>query len=160
MSQHRPVPRLDLAPKLRRPLSLWNPLDYLRLLYWIFLFPQALRKYVHVYSGLIPNEDQSQQNVWKIWPNITLTQLVLQGVVLAVIAPLIQGIFLNKLGFLLDYNAILANSILIIFASTLFIYIIVIYITEYKPLYITEYRNLSKKNITKLAIALGVGLGV
>jgi hypothetical protein len=139
---------------------LWNPLDYLRLLYWIFFFPQALRQYVHVYSGLIPNEDQSQQNVWKIWPNITLTQLVLQGVVLAVIAPLIQGIFLNKLGFLLDYNAILANSILIIFASTLFIYIIVIYITEYKALYITEYRNLSKKNITKLAIALGVGLGV
>jgi hypothetical protein len=25
------VPRLDLAPKLKRPLQPWNPLDYLRL---------------------------------------------------------------------------------------------------------------------------------
>jgi hypothetical protein len=32
----QPVPRLDLAPKLSRPLSLWNPFDYLRLLYWVF----------------------------------------------------------------------------------------------------------------------------
>ncbi|BDA66289.1 hypothetical protein CAL7716_004550 [Calothrix sp. PCC 7716] len=40
------VPRLDLAPKLRRPLSVWNPLDYLRLLYWVFYFPQALQWYI------------------------------------------------------------------------------------------------------------------
>ena len=39
------VPRLNLAPKLNRPLQLWNPLDYLRLLYWVFYFPQALRWY-------------------------------------------------------------------------------------------------------------------
>ena len=41
-----PVPRLDLAPKRKKPLSLWNPLDYLVLLYWVFFFPQALRWYV------------------------------------------------------------------------------------------------------------------
>ena len=40
------VPRMDLAPKLQRPLQPWNPLDYLRLLYWVFFFPQALRWYV------------------------------------------------------------------------------------------------------------------
>jgi AAA+ ATPase superfamily predicted ATPase len=40
-----PVPKMDLAPKLKRPLSLWNPLDYLLLLYWVFFFPQALRWY-------------------------------------------------------------------------------------------------------------------
>ncbi|MEM9803815.1 MAG: ATP-binding protein [Cyanobacteria bacterium P01_D01_bin.56] len=39
------VPRLNLAPKRRRPLSLWNPIDYLLLLYWVFFFPQALRWY-------------------------------------------------------------------------------------------------------------------
>jgi len=39
------VPRLDLAPKLRRPLSLWKMLGYLRLLYWLFYVPQALRWY-------------------------------------------------------------------------------------------------------------------
>jgi len=40
------VPRLDLAPKLQYPLSLRNPLDYLRLLYWVFYFPQAWRRYM------------------------------------------------------------------------------------------------------------------
>jgi hypothetical protein len=40
------VPRLDLAPRLKRPLSLWNPLDYWRFLYWVFFFPQAIRWYV------------------------------------------------------------------------------------------------------------------
>ncbi|ACK73624.1 ATPase [Gloeothece citriformis PCC 7424] len=46
-----PVPRLNLAPKLNRPLSLWNPLDYLLLLYWVFFFPQALRWYVETFGG-------------------------------------------------------------------------------------------------------------
>ncbi|QWK11032.1 MAG: ATP-binding protein [Thermoflexus hugenholtzii] len=44
------VPRLDLAPKLKRPLQPWNPLDYLRLLYWVFFFPQALRWYVETFA--------------------------------------------------------------------------------------------------------------
>ncbi len=30
------VPTINLAPKLRRDLSLWNPFDYLLLLYWVF----------------------------------------------------------------------------------------------------------------------------
>lgn len=41
------VPRLDLAPKFKGSLSLSKPLDYLRLLYWVFFFPQALRWYVY-----------------------------------------------------------------------------------------------------------------
>ena len=44
------VPLLDLAPKLKRPLWPWNPLDYLRLLYWVFFFPQALRWYVETFD--------------------------------------------------------------------------------------------------------------
>jgi hypothetical protein len=46
MNGDNTVPLLDLAPKLKRPLQLWNPLDYLRLLYWTFFFPQAIRWYV------------------------------------------------------------------------------------------------------------------
>ena len=62
MSQQRPVPRLDLAPKLKRPLSLWNPLDYLRLLYWVFFFPQALRWYVNTLADeLGVYDDQKRQ---------------------------------------------------------------------------------------------------
>lgn len=41
------VSPLDLAPKLKRPLSLRNPLDYVHLLYWVFFFPQAIRWYVN-----------------------------------------------------------------------------------------------------------------
>ncbi len=45
------VPKLDLAPKLKRPLSLWNPLDYLRLLYWSIFFPQAFTWYLKNWGG-------------------------------------------------------------------------------------------------------------
>jgi hypothetical protein len=54
-----PIPRLDLAPKLDRPLRLWWPPDYLRLWYWAFFFPQAIRWYVREFgdsecrSGLV-----------------------------------------------------------------------------------------------------------
>ena len=41
-----PPSPLPYAPRRNRPLSLWNPLDYLVLLYWVFYFPQALRWYV------------------------------------------------------------------------------------------------------------------
>jgi hypothetical protein len=46
-----PFPRLDLAPKLNRPLRLWWPPDYLRLLYWAFFFPQAIRWYVERFGS-------------------------------------------------------------------------------------------------------------
>ncbi len=83
MSQHRPVPRLDLAPKLRRPLSLWNPLDYLRLLYWVFFFPQALRWYLDTFvDGFSPSWER-----WKLQ-----RRLALQGFVLAVAMLLALGV--------------------------------------------------------------------
>ena len=56
------VPKLDLAPKLKRPLSLWTPLDYLRLLYWVFYFPQALRWYVNTFGG---GDDLAEQLTWQ-----------------------------------------------------------------------------------------------
>jgi len=50
MKAEHGVPRLDLAPKLKHPLQLWNPLDYVRLLCWVFFFPQALRWYVDTFA--------------------------------------------------------------------------------------------------------------
>ena len=44
---------LPYAPRRKRPLSLWNPFDYLVLLYWVFYFPQALRWYVETF-GIVP----------------------------------------------------------------------------------------------------------
>ncbi|WP_295437181.1 ATP-binding protein [uncultured Thiodictyon sp.] len=43
---------LPYAPRRKRPLSLWNPLDYLVLLYWAFYFPQAIRWYVERFGTL------------------------------------------------------------------------------------------------------------
>ncbi|MFO5492060.1 MAG: hypothetical protein ACLBM6_05825, partial [Cuspidothrix sp.] len=74
MSTKSSVPRLDLAPKLRRPLSLWNPLDYLLLLGWVFYFPQALRWYVDTFGGGYSYEID--------WNNSVQRNLLFQGVVL------------------------------------------------------------------------------
>ncbi|MEM9542959.1 MAG: ATP-binding protein [Cyanobacteria bacterium P01_E01_bin.42] len=84
MSNDKPLPRLDLAPKLDRPLSLRNPLDYLRLLYWVFYFPQALRWYVDEFGGgYIP---ESEMNIRKglqiLRENAIQRQLLLQGIIL------------------------------------------------------------------------------
>ncbi len=73
MSTHI-VPRLNLAPKRRNPLSLWNPFDYVHLLYWVAFFPQALRWSVISFSRLSsPNRlselnkiDLSQREDWYI----------------------------------------------------------------------------------------------
>lgn len=62
-----PVPRLDLAPKLTHPLSLWNPVDYLRLLYWVFYFPQAFRWYINTFAGgYIPLKEMTWSKRWDL----------------------------------------------------------------------------------------------
>lgn len=62
MNQQNFVPRLNLAPKLKRPLSLWKPLDYLHILYWVLFFPQALRWYIDTFgSGSLSDEQRNPQ---------------------------------------------------------------------------------------------------
>jgi membrane associated rhomboid family serine protease len=76
------VPRLNLAPKLRRPLSLRNPLDYLRLTCWAFFFPQAIRWYIERFgrSGLRRGDGLAQ--AWTalrenpVWQNLALQALL------------------------------------------------------------------------------------
>jgi AAA+ ATPase superfamily predicted ATPase len=108
MSQHRPVPRLDLAPKLKRPLSLWNPLDYLRLLYWVFFFPQALRWYVDTFGGeYIPPKEMNWRKGWKLLrQNPIHRQLLLQGLALTVVTPLALGTILQQIGVPLDWSGV------------------------------------------------------
>jgi hypothetical protein len=88
LDDSNPVPKLDLAPKLERPLSRWNPLDYLRLLYWVFFFPQALRWHEEKFGNITDISDKStwqkrwfflQQNLvqqWLIWQGLILTAVV------------------------------------------------------------------------------------
>ena len=85
------VPRLDLAPKLNRPLSLWNPVDYLRLLYWVFYFPQALRWYVDAFgSGYIPDFEMTWRKGLDILRNQSVQrQLLVQGLLFTVVTPVL-----------------------------------------------------------------------
>ncbi|MEH2256781.1 AAA family ATPase [Nostoc sp.] len=89
-----PVPRLNLAPKLKSPLSLWNPLDYLHLLYWVFFFPQALRWYVETFGGgYIPEGEMGWRKGWKLLhQNAIQRQLLFQGLFLTVITPVAIGL--------------------------------------------------------------------
>ncbi|MFN5240549.1 MAG: AAA family ATPase [Aphanizomenon sp.] len=100
MNNKSPVPRLDLAPKLRRPLSLWNPLDYLLLLYWVFYFPQALWWYVDTFGGgYIPVKEMNWSKGIKILrENPIQFQLLFQGVVLTIITPILICLCLQELG--------------------------------------------------------------
>ena len=80
MNLPRPLP---YAPRRNRPLSLWNPLDYLVLLYWVFYFPQALRWYVETFGSL-----PAKTNGWQaIRQDPIQRRLALQGLVLALVIP-------------------------------------------------------------------------
>ncbi|MFB8798814.1 MAG: ATP-binding protein [Microcoleus sp.] len=96
------VPRLDLAPKLKRPLSLSKPIDYLRLLYWVFFFPQALRWYVDTFGGgYIPKNKINWRKSWELLrQNPIQRQLCLQGFALTVITFLVVNIIFHKIGIL------------------------------------------------------------
>ncbi|MDF5708393.1 MAG: ATP-binding protein [Nostoc sp. S4] len=96
MTKDFTVPRLDLAPKLSRPLSSSNPLDYLRLLYWVFFFPQALQWYVNTFgSEHIPEEKMNWQNGWVLLLQNTIQRdLLIQGLVSILFLPVpLIGIF-------------------------------------------------------------------
>ncbi len=94
------VPRLDLAPKLKRPLSLWNPLDYLRLLYWVFYFPQALRWYGETFgSGVSLSDKKTWREKWQLLTEDTVQlKFLLQGLLLTFVAPLLFYWLLERRG--------------------------------------------------------------
>ncbi|MGB3405175.1 MAG: ATP-binding protein [Microcoleaceae cyanobacterium] len=96
MTSSKPVPKLDLAPKLNRPLSLWNPLDYLRLLYWCFYFPQALRWYEENYG----KEKGSAKQI-KLW---------IQGLLLTVIVIFLLCKILEQIGFSIGWSGMTEDS--------------------------------------------------
>ncbi|MFM2026637.1 MAG: hypothetical protein RLZZ339_1354, partial [Cyanobacteriota bacterium] len=86
------VPTINLAPKLRRDLSLRNPFDYLLLLYWVFYFPQAVRWYVETRDG---GDNHPVQ-----------LRLGIQGLLLTVITPLIICSIAANLGLSVDWGGV------------------------------------------------------
>ncbi|CBN58671.1 MULTISPECIES: AAA family ATPase [Kamptonema] len=100
MSQNsNPVPRLDLAPKLSHPLSLWNPLDYLRLLYWVFFFPQALPFYIDTFGGNGFKEAKTLKDKWEwLRKNPIQRRLTLQALALIFVIPIGLNLFMKTIG--------------------------------------------------------------
>ncbi|MGB3692501.1 MAG: hypothetical protein WA999_07245 [Spirulinaceae cyanobacterium] len=94
------IPRLNLAPKLKRPLSLWNPWDYLRLLYWVFYFPQALRWYEETFAGGVRLGDKkTSEEKWQLLKeNPVRFSFWLQGLLLSAFAPLLLNLLLRTFG--------------------------------------------------------------
>ncbi|MGB3535893.1 MAG: hypothetical protein WBA13_20550 [Microcoleaceae cyanobacterium] len=97
MTQPNSVPQLNLAPQLNRSLSLWNPFDYLRFLYWIFFFPQALRWYEEEY--LIDNKS----NQIKLW---------IQGLLLTAVIPISICKFLEEIGYSINWSGVYFGIVL------------------------------------------------
>jgi hypothetical protein len=102
------VPKLDLAPQLKRPLSLFNPCDYLLLFYWVFFFPQALRWYLENFGGgYVAKEDMTLQKGWELLrQNSNQRQLLIQGLLLTLISSSILSLLLQEIRVPLDWRGV------------------------------------------------------
>ncbi len=108
------VPRINLAPKLKRDLSLWNPFDYLLLLYWVFYFPQAVRWYVETRGG---GDKLKEQKTWRdtrqfLRDHPVQLRLGIQGLLLTVITPLIICSIAANLGLSVDWFGVAFGVVL------------------------------------------------
>lgn len=99
MTDPSPVPRLDLAPKLNRELRLWWPPDYLRLLYWAFFFPQAIRWYIKEFGDHDYTNMEGLRAVWRALRNDSLQlHLVAQAFISLSVAVVTSVWMLSKVG--------------------------------------------------------------
>ncbi|MGK7894780.1 MAG: hypothetical protein AB4372_14480, partial [Xenococcus sp. (in: cyanobacteria)] len=116
MSKDNSVPKLDLAPKLKRPLSLCNPLDYLRLLYWSIFFPQALRWYVNTFGGgdNIQKQSISKKLDFLIRHSVQL-KLSIQGLILTVFTSFVLILIFQplRLETLIIFTSVISFSLLL-----------------------------------------------
>jgi hypothetical protein len=107
------VPRINLAPKLKRDLSLWNPFDYLLLLYWVFYFPQAVRWYVETRGG---GDKLTEQKTWRdtrqfLRDHPVQLRLGIQGLLLTVITPLIICSIAANLGLSVNWVGVVSGVV-------------------------------------------------
>jgi len=107
-----------LGPKLTRPLSLWNPLDYLRLLYWVLFFPKAIRIYILKFA--LPYERNNSQELFRIIRIDPIRgQLFFQSIILSIIVSILLGIGLASFDISFSWNGIVIGIIVAIFVGAL-----------------------------------------
>jgi len=94
------TPKLNLSPSFTQPLSAGNGRDYLTLLHWIFLFPQALQDYVSLFLYTKLQEKPPPANghlvEWQQWlqRSPAQTQLFLMALILASVCLLVlEGLY-------------------------------------------------------------------
>lgn len=106
------VPYLNLAPRLKRLLQLWDPSDYLRLLYWIFFFPQALRWYLENFAA--PDHRKARgKDLWTaIMRDIALRHLISQALILCLVTPFVLAWLMEKAGLPIDWSGVAAGMVL------------------------------------------------
>lgn len=94
-----------LAPRVaprRAQLSLWDPLSYARLLYWAFLYPQALREYV---SDWIPS-DHSGRGLAALRQG-RRRDLVIQAFIVGVVGALALSVVIGQLFLVTSWTGVL-----------------------------------------------------
>jgi hypothetical protein len=80
-------PHLQLRPHFTRPLQWWNPLDSLRLLYWVFFKPQFIRDYVeYLAPGAAEAQGKEAWNLLRQQP--ALRNFALHALLLEILVPL------------------------------------------------------------------------
>ncbi|MEG4809608.1 ATP-binding protein [Microcoleus sp. F8-D3] len=131
------VPRLDLAPKIKGSLSLSKPIDYLRLLYWMFFFPQALRWYIQNTVSILEQNKKSKKYFGLVVNS--LSRLLIQVMVVIFITLSTWSVVLKLMSFSVQIKHILAIFFLTNFCCVMILgYLLLIIQT-----------NLSKLNLAK-----------
>lgn len=118
-----PIPMLDLAPKRKKPLSLWNPLDYVVLLYWAFYFPQALHWYLHTFEKVESTHgNRGLRNFLQIMREDAVQRnLILQALSLRLIVTIGFSLLLMQFQIsLIDWVGIVLGIIIVSLFSTVF----------------------------------------
>jgi len=100
------IPLIDLAPKLKRPLSLCNPLDYLLLLYWVFYFPKAITWYVENFcESRLDLHELNWKYLWEWLKNSPRKRhLALMGILLTISVPILFCFCLASIGLPIDWS--------------------------------------------------------
>jgi ATPase domain predominantly from Archaea len=131
------VPRLDLAPKFKISLSLSNPRDYLRLLYWMFFFPQALRWYVQNRGSILEKNKNSKKYFGLVLNSIS--RLLTQVMVVIFMTLLTWSVILKLMNFSVKIEHLLAIFFLInIFGVMVLGYLLLITSTNISKLNLSQ----------------------
>jgi hypothetical protein len=137
------VPRLDLAPKLKRPLSLSKPIDYLRLLYWVFFFPQALRWYVYNRVSISERHKNSKKHSGLLLHPI-IAGLLIQVMVVIFITLLTWIVILKLINFSVD-----AEYISFSFFVTIFLCVMTLgFVLIEKDIYLSKFKSQTAKYLS------------